>query len=102
MPETSSQPAAVPDNDGPDSDAPGCDAPGCDAPGSGYQPSDFDEAFRQARHALAHASISVFARHGVYEGQQFVLRQLWREDGLSPGHIARQLGLATPTVTKAA
>jgi MarR family transcriptional regulator, organic hydroperoxide resistance regulator len=81
MPEISSQPA-----------------PQCD----GYQPGDFDEAFRLAKHALAHASIAVFARHGVYEGQQFVLRRLWREDGLTPGQIARQLGLATPTVTKAA
>jgi len=38
----------------------------------------------------------------VYEGQQFVLRLLWREDGLSPGQLARQLGLSTPTVTRAA
>jgi MarR family transcriptional regulator, organic hydroperoxide resistance regulator len=83
MPETSSQPAPVLDSDG-------------------YQPGDFEEAFRLAKHAVAHASISVFARHGVYEGQQFVLRRLWREDGLTPGQVARQLGLATPTVTRAA
>jgi len=73
------------------------------APGSGgYQPTDFDDAFRLAKHALAHASLALFARHGVYEGQQFVLRRLWQEDGLTPGQIARQLGLATPTVTRAA
>jgi MarR family transcriptional regulator, organic hydroperoxide resistance regulator len=83
MPETSPEPAVGPD---------------C----GGYQPSDFDDAFRLAKHAVAHASIAVFARHGVYEGQQFVLRRLWRQDGLTPGQIARQLGLATPTVTKAA
>ncbi|MDX6419758.1 MAG: MarR family transcriptional regulator, organic hydroperoxide resistance regulator [Trebonia sp.] len=98
MPETSSRPAPALDraatgstkldSDGPDSD--------------GYQPGDFEDAFRLAKHAVAHASISVFARHGVYEGQQFVLRRLWREDGLTPGQIARQLGLATPTVTRAA
>jgi DNA-binding MarR family transcriptional regulator len=41
------------------------------------------------------------ARHGVYEGQQFVLRCLWAEDGLTPGEVARRLGLATPTVTRA-
>ena len=83
MPETRSKPAAEPDSDG-------------------DQPGDFEDAFRLAKHALAHASISVFARHGVYEGQQFVLRRLWREDGLTPGQIAKQLGLATPTVTRAA
>jgi len=83
MPETRTQPAAGPDSDG-------------------YQPGDFEDAFRLAKHALAQASTSVFARHGVYEGQQFVLRLLWREDGLGPGQLARQLGLSTPTVTRAA
>src|SRR5690242_14386316 len=83
MPETRAKPAAEPET-------------------GGYQPGDFEDAFRLAKHALAQASTSVFARHGVYEGQQFVLRQLWREDGLTPGHIARQLGLSTPTVTRAA
>lgn len=83
MPETRSKPAAEPET-------------------GGYQPGDFEDAFRLAKHALAQASTSVFARHGVYEGQQFVLRLLWREDGLTPGHIARQLGLSTPTVTRAA
>jgi DNA-binding MarR family transcriptional regulator len=38
----------------------------------------------------------------VHEGQQFILRCLWTEDGLPPGEIARRLGLATPTVTRAA
>src|ERR1700751_4458480 len=63
---------------------------------------DFQTAFWSAKHALAHASAAAFARHGVYEGQQFVLRCLWREDGLSPGEIARCLGRSTPTVTRAA
>src|SRR5580692_3841015 len=88
MPETSSQPAPDLGSAGPDSD--------------GYQPGDFEDAFRLAKHALAQASTSVFARHGVYEGQQFVLRLLWREDGLTPSQLARQLGLSTPTVTRAA
>jgi MarR family transcriptional regulator, organic hydroperoxide resistance regulator len=93
MTETSSQPAPALD-----SEAPGRNGPD----GDGRQPGDFEEAFRVAKHALAHASTSVFARHGVYEGQQFVLRRLWRENGLTPGQIAKQLGLATPTVTRAA
>jgi MarR family transcriptional regulator, organic hydroperoxide resistance regulator len=63
---------------------------------------DFQTAFWAAKHALALASATAFARHGVHEGQQFVLRALWTEDGLTPGEIARQLGLATPTVTRTA
>jgi MarR family transcriptional regulator, organic hydroperoxide resistance regulator len=66
------------------------------------RPGDFETAFWLAKHAIAHASSAAFARHGVHEGQQFVLRRLWHTDGLSPGEIARQLGLATPTVTRAA
>ena len=58
--------------------------------------------FRAAKHALAIASATAFSRHGVHEGQQFILRGLWAEDGSSPGEIAKRLGLATSTVTRAA
>jgi DNA-binding MarR family transcriptional regulator len=68
----------------------------------GSEPADFQTAFWSAKHALALASATAFARHGVHEGQQFVLRTLWRDDGLSPGEVARRLGLATPTITRAA
>ncbi|WP_405497583.1 MarR family winged helix-turn-helix transcriptional regulator [Nocardia sp. NBC_00511] len=63
---------------------------------------DFQSAFWAAKHALAVANAAAFAHHGVHEGQQFVLRQLWSEDGLTPGEIARRLGLATSTITRAA
>ncbi|MBV9448348.1 MAG: MarR family transcriptional regulator [Streptosporangiaceae bacterium] len=63
---------------------------------------DFQTAFWGAKHALSVATAVAFSRHGVHEGQQFILRRLWAEDGLTPGDIARQLGLATPTVTRAA
>ncbi|HEX7161190.1 MAG TPA: MarR family transcriptional regulator [Trebonia sp.] len=103
MPETSSEQAAAPGREQTGRERPGSSLPGRDGPvGDRDQLADFEEAFRLAKHALAHASISLFARHGVYEGQQFVLRSLWREDGLTPGQIARRLGLATPTVTRAA
>jgi DNA-binding MarR family transcriptional regulator len=38
----------------------------------------------------------------VHEGQQYILLRLWDEDGLAPGELAKRLGLATPTVTRAA
>ncbi|MVU81512.1 MarR family transcriptional regulator [Nocardia sp. ET3-3] len=63
---------------------------------------DFQTAFWAAKHALAAANAAAFARHGIHEGQQFVLRQLWTEDGLTPGEISRRLGLATSTITRAA
>ncbi|MCP2256794.1 DNA-binding transcriptional regulator, MarR family [Streptoalloteichus tenebrarius] len=61
---------------------------------------DFQPAFWAAKRALTRAAEAAFARHGVREGQQFVLLTLWREDNLTPGEIARRLGLATPTVTR--
>jgi DNA-binding MarR family transcriptional regulator len=62
----------------------------------------FQPAFWAAKRVLAHASATAFARHGVHEGQQYILLRLWDEDGLAPGELAKRLGLATPTVTRAA
>jgi DNA-binding MarR family transcriptional regulator len=64
--------------------------------------SDFQSAFWEAKRALALASSEAFSRHGVHEGQQYVLNCLWEEDGLTPGEVARRLGLATPTITRSA
>lgn len=38
--------------------------------------------------------------HGVYAGQHAILGCLWEQDGLTPGQLARRLGLETPTVTR--
>jgi DNA-binding MarR family transcriptional regulator len=62
---------------------------------------DFQPIFWETKRAMAQASATAFSRHGVHEGQQYVLRCLWAEDGLTPGHVAGRLGLATPTVTRA-
>jgi MarR family transcriptional regulator, organic hydroperoxide resistance regulator len=62
---------------------------------------DFQSVFWETKHALSVASMIAFSRHGVYEGQQYILRCLWEEDGLAPGEVARRLGLSTPTVTRA-
>jgi MarR family transcriptional regulator, organic hydroperoxide resistance regulator len=71
------------------------------SPDDAQEDDDFQEAFWGAKHALALAFAAAFSRHGVHEGQPFILRCLWAEDGLAPGEIARQLGLATSTVTRA-
>ena len=42
------------------------------------------------------------ARHGVRVGQNLVLAALWEDDGLTPGDVARRLGVRTPTVVKMA
>jgi len=62
---------------------------------------EFQPVFWATKRVLAQASAAAFSRHGVHEGQQYVLQCLWAEDGLTPGEIARRLGLATPTVTRA-
>jgi MarR family transcriptional regulator, organic hydroperoxide resistance regulator len=72
------------------------------SPPAAQPPGDFQAAFWSAKHALALASAAAFSRHGVHEGQQFILRRLWAEDGQTPGEIAKSLGLATSTVTRAA
>jgi DNA-binding MarR family transcriptional regulator len=62
----------------------------------------FQEAFWAAKKAMADAAEEAYRIHGVRSGQQWILRCLWAEDGLSPGEVARRLHLSTPTVTKAA
>jgi DNA-binding MarR family transcriptional regulator len=63
--------------------------------------TDFLPVFWATKRVLALASASAFARHGIHEGQQYILLCLWAEDGLTPGELARQLALSTPTVTRA-
>lgn len=62
----------------------------------------FQGVFWAAKRAMKEAADQAYGRHGVRNGQQFILMCLWDTDGLTPGEIARRLGLATPTVTKAA
>lgn len=62
---------------------------------------DFQAVFWETKRAMALASAAAFSRYGIHQGQQYVLSCLWDEDGLAPGEVARRLGLATPTVTRA-
>jgi DNA-binding MarR family transcriptional regulator len=63
---------------------------------------DFQTAFWDAKKAITAAAEAAYSRHGVRAGQQFILRCLWETDGQTPGELAKQLGLATPTVTRTA
>jgi DNA-binding MarR family transcriptional regulator len=63
---------------------------------------EFQEVFWATKRAMAEAADVAYRRHGVRDGQQFLLMTLWGDDGLTPGELARRLGLATPTVTRAA
>jgi DNA-binding MarR family transcriptional regulator len=60
----------------------------------------FRDAFREASRVARERTDRVLARHGVRVGQQFVLEALWREDGLTPGELARRIGVETPTVVR--
>lgn len=58
--------------------------------------------FTQAAKLLREAADETMSRHGVRVGQHIVLTVLWEQDGLTPGEIARRLGVATPTIVNTA
>ena len=64
--------------------------------------NDFIPLFTRASKLMRGAADAAFTRHGVRVGQNLLLEQLWEEDGLTPGEIAQQLGVSTPTVVKMA
>ena len=43
----------------------------------------------------------VLVQHGLHPGQELLLAQLWREDGLTHGQLVARLRVQPPTVTKA-
>jgi MarR family transcriptional regulator, organic hydroperoxide resistance regulator len=64
--------------------------------------NDFIPLFTRASKLMRGAADAAFSRHGVRVGQNLLLERLWEEDGLTPGEIAQQLGVSTPTVVKMA
>jgi DNA-binding MarR family transcriptional regulator len=58
--------------------------------------------FTRASKLLREATDEAMRRHGVRVGQHIVLTVLWEQDGLTPGEIARHLGVATPTIVNTA
>jgi MarR family transcriptional regulator, organic hydroperoxide resistance regulator len=64
--------------------------------------TDLIRLLTRAQKLLRTASDEAMSRHGVRVGQNLVLEPLWEHDGLTPGEIAAQLGVSTPTVVNAA
>jgi len=42
----------------------------------------------------------VYQQYGLHVGQEFMLAQLWREDGLTQTQLAERLRVSPPAVTK--
>ncbi len=58
--------------------------------------------FQLARVCRAHRGNvgELLAEVGLHVGQEMVLIELWRDDGLRGGELAERLGIEPPTVTK--
>ena len=65
-------------------------------------PPELLALFTQAAKLLREAADDAMSKHGVRVGQHIVLSALWEQDGLTPGEIARRLGVATPTIVNTA
>ncbi len=52
---------------------------------------------RQHRHVVA----AELAELGLHVGQEWLLMQLWRQDGCSQAELGRELGVEQPTIAKA-
>ena len=64
--------------------------------------ADLLTLFTRAAKLLREAADEAMSQHGVRVGQHIVLSALWDQDGLTPGEIARRLGIATPTIVNTA
>jgi MarR family transcriptional regulator, organic hydroperoxide resistance regulator len=58
--------------------------------------------FTRAAKLMRGAADVAMSRHGVRVGQNLLLEELWRSDGLTPGEMAQRLRVTTPTVVKMA
>jgi DNA-binding MarR family transcriptional regulator len=64
--------------------------------------TEFGAAFREASRAIGAERGRALRGLGLHAGQELLLGELWREDGLTPGELAARMGVETPTVTRMA
>jgi DNA-binding MarR family transcriptional regulator len=62
--------------------------------------NEFLWLFTRASKLMRTAADEAMSQHGVRVGQNMLLEVLWETDGLTPGELAAQLQIATPTVVK--
>jgi DNA-binding MarR family transcriptional regulator len=62
--------------------------------------TELSELFVRASKLWRNASDAAMQRHGVRVGQNLLLQVLWDTDGRTPGELAEQLQVSTPTVVK--
>jgi MarR family transcriptional regulator, organic hydroperoxide resistance regulator len=58
--------------------------------------------FTRAAKLMRGAADAALSHYGVRVGQNLLLEELWRSDGLTPGEMAQRLRVTTPTVVKMA
>lgn len=60
----------------------------------------FRDVLARVSRGIKGASADGMRRLGVHVGQNFLLEELWKEDGLTLGELARRMGVEVPTVTR--
>lgn len=60
------------------------------------------DAMTKTHKALRAVAEESMRRHGLHLGQNLVLAALWERDGRTPGELAAELNVTTPTIVKMA
>jgi DNA-binding MarR family transcriptional regulator len=61
---------------------------------------EFRDVLAQVSRTFKSASADAMRRLGVHIGQNFLLDELWRQDRLTAGELARRIGVEQPTITR--
>src|SRR5690348_9228611 len=61
---------------------------------------EYCNALARASKGMKAASADVLRDLGVHIGQNYLLDELWRENGLTTGELARRIGVEVPTITR--
>jgi DNA-binding MarR family transcriptional regulator len=64
--------------------------------------SEFLDLHGKTSKALRALADAAMRRHGLHVGQNHLLAVLWARDGRTPGEVAAELSVTTPTVVKMA